>query len=853
MSQPERVSVRCPHCQGAVGVPTALLGKTVHCPRPACKKPFALALPAAPAPSPAAPGHAAPTLAAAAVPAAAGRRWPVVAVAAGGGVLAVTLVVVAVVGFSGSGKNSKEPLVAAAAPPPGAPAGLPPPSEYIALAQAISNQYALNVARPTKLQAGPEVADLTAIMKKLAAAKNPVVAAAVAKLEEGRQRALKAVHGVQKTADAAQKNLEEVLEKAARGDYAYEVLPSYPGGPKRMVDESRLPVFGASVLNLWVQQNAPGQMKYRAAAAMEGARLEAWNEIVPKLASIYAGSPVAKKLVNFRITAPDPKVGRKPAFAAINPGNRTLTNVTLALDLVHFTTAPEATSYQVYFIPRWEAGQEIHLPAACVRNRRTEEYAKGRPVAADPGYGDPRPARGSLPRRGMVDNRLVPGATRKNPWLASLGGLVEVRCTLWAPEAHLLAQVIPFPEQAEAGARWDMKFATHMIRLLADRGNLRPDADKGWAGRAARRILAYAPPGSDVVRQARLLLEDPQALVRQITAQETEAFTVLTTPGTICVGDWKVDIKEFGSGTPGANRLIGIPVDVRNALQRAAREGGGKIALHILTCDRASGTITAALYDPAQPKIKRQLTGAMKKHTATGRPMLAFEGTGERPSFRAEHLHPMTSPRGFLLVLEGAGLSGTCPGYPYSGSYGLVLDLKVSVAGAPDTVAGVPDKATSKERSAEAVKALLALTEPGTAYKGTWLLRVGRYSPGRYRNIHAAIHIRKNKGGTFLLRIDARDSATRAVTATLSDPNRPKLTRQLKGVIMDEQAIGNPVLIFQGAKVPGEPSGRQIDKAFLDFFTAPGDIAFRAADGKLAGKLPGPLYPECFWFELKCE
>ena len=44
------------------------------------------------------------------------------------------------------------------------------------------------------------------------------------------------------------------------------------------------------------------------------------------------------------------------------------------------TGDPEATTYQVYFIPRWEPGQAVHLPTACVRNRRTEEYAKGRPV-----------------------------------------------------------------------------------------------------------------------------------------------------------------------------------------------------------------------------------------------------------------------------------------------------------------------------------------------------------------------------------------------------------------------------------------------------------------------------------------
>jgi hypothetical protein len=113
MSQPERVSVRCPHCQRLVGVPASLLGKTVHCPRPGCKKPITLSAPAAPAPVPAVPVPVVPVPAVPALLAPAIRRGPMVAAVAGGGVLAVTLMAIAVVGFSGADRDSKEPPVAA--------------------------------------------------------------------------------------------------------------------------------------------------------------------------------------------------------------------------------------------------------------------------------------------------------------------------------------------------------------------------------------------------------------------------------------------------------------------------------------------------------------------------------------------------------------------------------------------------------------------------------------------------------------------------------------------------------------------------------------------------------------------
>src|SRR4051794_37877987 len=42
MSGQDRVRIRCPHCQKTLSVPATLHGKTISCPNPDCKKPFAV-------------------------------------------------------------------------------------------------------------------------------------------------------------------------------------------------------------------------------------------------------------------------------------------------------------------------------------------------------------------------------------------------------------------------------------------------------------------------------------------------------------------------------------------------------------------------------------------------------------------------------------------------------------------------------------------------------------------------------------------------------------------------------------------------------------------------------------------
>jgi hypothetical protein len=715
------------------------------------------------------------------------------------------------------------------------------PSEYTELARVLSNVYRADSGGPGPNAGKPQTADLVGVIKRLGGAKHPAVRAAVARLEAGRLEAVKAIEDVKASADAARRNLEGVLEAADRGDYTQKVERVYESvdtsGQVRTihstetVDNSGMPIFGASLLNGWVQANAPERMRKRAAAAMESARLETWDALVAKLPEIYGNSPAGSSLVRFRITAPDDAAKRPPEFAVTNASGHPLTTVTLVIDLLHFSTAPEPTVFQVYFIPQWKAGQELRLPAACVRNRRTEEYTKGRPTIANPD----------------LDSRDAPRNFVRNPWLAGLGGVVVVRAGLWAAEAHQPVQPFPFPEQALAGARWELGVATRLASTYLSRQayfkNLPPDAKltlqpDEWEARAARRVLTFVPPDSDLARQAHLLLDDPMALFRQQKETKGDLLLRMTEPGAVLMGEWKFEVKGFG---------IGVPANVREAASRR-NDKTGRIALRIDSRKR-DGTVTATLYDPDQPKRKRQLTGESHKDFAR----LYFPGLSPNngPPFVPEHLDVLTSPSGLTLDFSETEVTGTSPGYPLPSCYTTTLTFKPDpkVAANPH-----PSVADGTAKGKEGIAAIAARVAPGTVIEGKWAFRVAENSV-RFLDFstRSALLQLKDRTGRFTLRIDSRDADTLAVTATLVDKDHPGTKRSFKGEIMEERATGRAILYFPAEKETGQPPRRQVIRTDLDLFTAPENLTFELADNQLSGKMPGPVHPYHYWFELRCD
>ena len=239
---------------------------------------------------------------------------------------------------------------------------------------------------------------------------------------------------------------------------------------------------------------------------METARVDCWNTLVPKLPEIYRGSPEGHDLIQFRITAPDAAARRPPQFAVLNTSRQTLTDVTLVLDLLHYSTAPEPTVFQVFFIPVWQAGEEIRLPTAIAQNRHRGEMSKMRPANADPGpesalrgiHGEWIGAE-SFHRGG--NDPSGPDPTKS--WLAGVGGLVAVQASLWSVQAHQPVQIFPFPDQALAGARRELdvaRLACNMIPKLMRNKKLPPNAKftlpaTFWEVRAVKARADVRPAG----------------------------------------------------------------------------------------------------------------------------------------------------------------------------------------------------------------------------------------------------------------------------------------------------------------------------------------------------------------------
>ncbi len=179
---------------------------------------------------------------------------------------------------------------------------------------------------------------------------------------------------------------------------------------------------------------------------METARFDCWNTLVPKLPEIYRGSPEGHDLIQFRITAPDAAARRGPQFAVVNTSRQTLTDVTLVLDLLHYSSAPESTVFQVFFIPVWQAGAEIRLPTAIAQNRHHGEMSKMRPANADPG---PESALRGIHGEWVGANSFhrggndPSGSDPTKSWLAGVGGLVAVQASLWSAQANQPVQIFP--------------------------------------------------------------------------------------------------------------------------------------------------------------------------------------------------------------------------------------------------------------------------------------------------------------------------------------------------------------------------------------------------------------------------
>jgi len=330
------------------------------------------------------------------------------------------------------------------------------------------------------------------VLGSLADAKEPAVRAAAEKLQAGREQAVQEAAQVRRGVADADGFFAGVVEGANRGDYVTKyqterVIQNSDGTVSRRteiqeVDESGLPMLGAALLNGWVRSKAPEAARTRAAVAMERARLEAWAELLPRLADLYPRSKERSNLVAPRINGPP-----EPAFALVNTAGRTLTDVTLALDAVHFTTTPDTTNRQVFFVPRWPANATIYLTTAVVPNVPSPKY--GRPLIA-------------IPNHQSRDRSSLDRPADNEPWLAAAGGVIETRMAIWAAEAHQPEQATKLSEQVAQAARFELDKAYRLAQADVMRQVARGSGPQG---------AGVAPSGREKLRASRFVSKGTSA------------------------------------------------------------------------------------------------------------------------------------------------------------------------------------------------------------------------------------------------------------------------------------------------------------------------------------------------------
>ena len=339
-------------------------------------------------------------------------------------------------------------------------------TDYTRLATALSNLYRTADApwspdkvtsadvflaaagRSSPANGSPPAEQLIGAIQKLKGAHDPVVNEAVARLEAGRQIM---IGGSQEANERVERSRQN--RNIAAGTVQARERDARPYKESGEFFDSREKLFFANIM----AEGAKKGKQVERQAAMETARVDCWNTLVPKLPEIYRGRPEGRDLIQFRITAPDAAARRGPQFAVVNTSRQTLTDVTLVLDLLHYTTAPEPTVFQVFFVPVWQAGAEIRLPTAIAQNRHHGEMSKMRPANADPG---PESALRGIHGEWVGADRLnrggidPSGSDPAKSWLAGVGGLVAVQASLWSAQANQPVQIFPFPIrhlQATAG------------------------------------------------------------------------------------------------------------------------------------------------------------------------------------------------------------------------------------------------------------------------------------------------------------------------------------------------------------------------------------------------------------------
>lgn len=298
------------------------------------------------------------------------------------------------------------------------------------------------------------------------------------------------------------------------------------------------------------------------------------GRMAPKM---YGSSPAETGMIATRI-APN-------GITFENRSGHVLTDLTLHVEMVHFGTASDPFAYRVLYVPQMKAGSSIHI--------------------------SPKVRRNVEPEPGKSGKHFRPLITRKSPtaeesWLLESGGIVEVRVSAWAHEAHQEAVPEKFPEVASKAAAYEMRSVNRVLSRLSpwpkSDKNGKEDPDRTFAVEGARRVLLLAPDNAGLASEARTVTANLDGAAQKQRAILTQMVRKVV-EGRFD-GQYKATDKP-----PEMGFLSNKEFFAKKWESVKAKNGSGASVLEVSIIPLRNNRLVATLWDPSNPGARKTFTG----------------------------------------------------------------------------------------------------------------------------------------------------------------------------------------------------------------------------------------------------
>ena len=375
----------------------------------------------------------------------------------------------------------------------------------------------------------------------------------------------------------SKQNINDVILGSLRGDFSQQYEHTYrtESGEQMTEIQSSDNTIDQLFFSMGSSLSARGQadaLLNEAVGNFNLALTEAWRGIEARLSDIYTGRSSRLDTVKFFIDPPNPTNGTTGSMYLRHQEKLPLHDVTIVLEIVHFSAAPEVYCRQSLFVPIWEVDQIIELPKVLDRNCQTDEYRLGRPASARPS--------------GIA------------PWLEGAGGIVSVEFGVWASEGSQATAVVRFPNALRDGAKWELASVERMLVRAEHLGRERDPSFRvttlpdDWCSRALNRVDWLEPnpsPLRDAMEHAR---RDPAGFLEQTVVRQRSQLEQLSKPD--CV----------------YSVLIDSPVTAANGPSTDLED---KLALKFTSIQIDSGKVKAQLFSPRKLDQARTIKGGLQR------------------------------------------------------------------------------------------------------------------------------------------------------------------------------------------------------------------------------------------------